>query len=74
MRAAFEVFRASSWTSWEDMLTGVADFSTDLGPERLITISQSEDRGGAAVTVWYWEAENGEETQDKIRRNAGPLG
>ena len=31
------------------------DFATSVGPERLIGISQSDDRSDGVVTVWYWE-------------------
>ena len=51
----FEVFRATSFTTWEALFQSVADFATDLGRDRVVTISHSEDRGSAVVTVWFWE-------------------
>ncbi len=54
MVVRFRVFRGT-FTSWEALFQEAADFATSLGPERLITISQSEDRSDGVVTVWYWE-------------------
>lgn len=54
MRVRFRVFR-SILKSWESMFQEVADFATEVGPERLISISHSEDHGDGVVTVWYWE-------------------
>ena len=54
MRVRFRVFR-SILKSWESMFQEVAHFATEVGPERLISISHSEDHGDGVVTVWYWE-------------------
>ena len=40
--------------SWETVFQEAADFATELGSERVVSISHSEDRGEAIVTVWYW--------------------
>lgn len=54
MQVRFRVFR-SVFQSWESLFQEVADFATKVGPERLITISHSEDKSDGVVTVWYWE-------------------
>ena len=49
----FMEFR-SSFKSWDDLFSEAAAFATTLGPERLISISHSEDSGKGVVAVWYW--------------------
>lgn len=48
----FMVFR-SSYISWEELFRQAADFATQIGPERVISISHSADRGDGVVTVWF---------------------
>lgn len=54
MHVAFRVFRGA-WTTWQDLFEQAAEFASQLGPERLISISHSEDQNDGVVTVWYWE-------------------
>ena len=42
---------SGTFASWEKLFSEAAEFASEIGRERLINISQSED----AVTVWYWE-------------------
>jgi hypothetical protein len=53
MRAAFQIFKAS-FRSWEALLLDAADFASRVGPERVISISHSEDKDTGVVVVWYW--------------------
>nr|PZN71603.1 MAG: hypothetical protein DIU57_21075 [Pseudomonadota bacterium] len=53
MHVAYRVFR-SSFTSWEGLFAEAAEFATQLGPGRVISISHSEDKNDGVVTVWYW--------------------
>jgi hypothetical protein len=48
----FEVFRGVM-ASWEDLFEEAAEFATRLGPDRLITISHSEDENDGVVAVWF---------------------
>ncbi|MEO6436532.1 MAG: hypothetical protein ABIP55_12345 [Tepidisphaeraceae bacterium] len=54
MRVRFEVFRGML-TTWQTLFEQAAAFATSVGRDRLINISQSEDRSDGVVTVWYWE-------------------
>ncbi len=55
MRAVgYRIFR-SSLKSWETLFGEAAAFAAELGPERLISISHSEDQNTGVVAVWYWE-------------------
>jgi len=47
----FEVF-GGPFTGEMRVFQKVADFASELGPDRVISISQSRD---GLVTVWYWE-------------------
>lgn len=53
-RVAYEVFKAT-FKSWEQLFEEAAQFASQIGPERLISISHSADQGAGVVTVWYWE-------------------
>ena len=53
MRVAFEVFRGVL-TTWQDLYEQAAAFATQVGPQRVINISQSCDHSEGIVTVWYW--------------------
>lgn len=52
-KVEFKMFRGT-FTSWECLLGETAQFATLLGPERVISISQSEDHSDGVVVVWYW--------------------
>ena len=53
MRVEYRMFR-SSMSSWDTLFAQVAEFATQVGPDRLISISHSEDKDDGVVTVWYW--------------------
>ena len=53
MRVAYEKFRGTMAT-WDELFAKAAEFATNLGPERLISISHSADHSDGVVTVWYW--------------------
>ena len=50
----FRMFK-SSWQTWEAMFSDAAEFASQVGPERLISVSHSADQGVGVVTVWYWD-------------------
>lgn len=60
MRVQYKVFQSST-ASWQSLFDDVAAFASQIGPKRLIGISQSEGREGwfanGVVTVWYWDEE-----------------
>ena len=47
------MFRGTLAT-WEELFAEAAAFATEIGPERLITISHSEDDCDGVIAVWYW--------------------
>ena len=51
--ARYRHFRGT-FTSWPSLLKQAADFASEIGPGRLITISHSEDKDDGLVVVWYW--------------------
>jgi hypothetical protein len=53
-RVVFRYFD-STWGSWHTLFQEAADFASQIGPERLISISHSEDDNDGVVAVWYWE-------------------
>lgn len=54
MVARFKIFR-STWDSWETMCTEVTEFLSQIGPDKVIGVSQSQESTLGVLTVWYWE-------------------
>jgi catechol 2,3-dioxygenase-like lactoylglutathione lyase family enzyme len=54
MQVHFKQFRGILAT-WPQLMQEAADFSTTIGPARLINISQSEDDDDGVIAVWYWD-------------------
>jgi len=52
-KVQFKYFRGTL-SSWDQLFTQAAAYATEIGPDRLITISHSEDDNDGVVTVWYW--------------------
>jgi hypothetical protein len=50
----YEVFRGTLET-WDSLFEQAAEFATQVGRERLIGISHSEDKQDGVVAVWYWD-------------------
>ncbi|WP_145099985.1 hypothetical protein [Anatilimnocola aggregata] len=53
MYVQFKVFR-SDWHSWEVLFQQAADFLTEIGPERTISVSHSQEGSVGVVSAWYW--------------------
>jgi hypothetical protein len=53
MKVKYQVFRGM-FSSWETLFTQAAQFATEIGKDKLINISHSEDSSSGVVTVWYW--------------------
>jgi hypothetical protein len=54
MKVRFRLFK-SSMKSWDDLCTEAAEFASEKGRERLISLSVSEDHYEGVIVVWYWE-------------------
>ena len=50
----FEVFR-STLKSWEKLCGEAAAFATAKGPDRIVSISMSEDNSKGVIVVWFRE-------------------
>lgn len=51
--ARFKIFK-SVFDSWETMSRQAAKFMTELGPGKVIGVSQSQGDQVGVITVWYW--------------------
>ena len=40
--------------SWESLFEEAAAFASQVGRERLVSISHSEDGKDGVIAVWYW--------------------
>jgi hypothetical protein len=54
MKVKCEIFK-SSMQSWQSLCEDAAEFATEIGRERLINLSVSEDANQGVIVVWYWE-------------------
>jgi hypothetical protein len=53
-KVEFQIFRGKSFVPWDDLLAQAAQLATEVGSERLITISHSADHHVGVVIVRYW--------------------
>jgi hypothetical protein len=68
-RAKHRTFRGT-FATWDQLFDEAADFATEIGPERLINISHSADRGDGVVAVWYWADETAARSAEDLLRVA----
>jgi hypothetical protein len=54
MQVKFEVFK-SSMKSWPSLCAEAAAYASNVGRDRLINVSVSEDHNTGVIVVWYWE-------------------
>jgi hypothetical protein len=60
-RMAYRTFRGT-FATWEKLFAEAAHFVTEIGPERVLSISHSADHSDGVVTVWYWTTEDESES------------
>ena len=53
-RMEYRIFRGV-FATWDDLFRQAADFANEIGPERVVSISHSEDKDDGVVAVWYWK-------------------
>ena len=53
----YRMYRGT-FDSWETLFAQAAECATQIGRDRLISISHSEDKDDGVVTVWYWDVSN----------------
>jgi len=51
-RLTYRKFRGTLAT-WEQLFSEAAAFANEVGPDRIVNISHSVDRGDGVVVVWY---------------------
>jgi hypothetical protein len=56
MRLFFKVFD-SKMASREKLFKAAVEFANQIGRDRLMTLSHSEDRDNIVITIWYWAEE-----------------
>jgi hypothetical protein len=54
MQVKFRVFKSYT-QSWVDLCAEAAEFASQQGRDRLISLSVSEDDNEGVIVVWYWE-------------------
>ena len=53
---AYRKFRGTL-ISWEELFNEATAFANEVGPDRIVNISHSADRGDGLVVVWYLTTE-----------------
>lgn len=66
MRITFKAFD-SKMASREKLFKAGLEFANKLEPDKLITITHSEDRDNIVLTVWYWTEEVDKAAQIKAQ-------
>jgi hypothetical protein len=56
MRLFFKAFD-SKMASREKLFKAAVEYANQLGRERILTLSHSEDRDNIVITIWYWAEE-----------------
>jgi len=64
MRVRFQLFH-SSIKSWRDLCAEAAAFASELGKERVINISMSEDHHDGVIVVWYWDDRSADDEEPR---------
>lgn len=41
--------------AWATLFQQAAEFATELGPDRVVSISHSSDDFAGVVVVWFWK-------------------
>ena len=53
-QVAFQYFQGA-WSNWHTLFQQAAQFASELGPQRVISISHSEDHADGVISIWYWK-------------------
>lgn len=56
LRVAFKAFD-SKMASREKLFRAATEFASQIGRDRLITLTHSEDHDNIVITIWYWTDE-----------------
>ena len=56
MKVEYQVFRGM-FSTWKTLFSQAAEFATDVGKEKVLSISHSQDNLEGVVVVWYWSEE-----------------
>jgi hypothetical protein len=70
MRVLFKAFD-SKMASREKLFKAASEFANQIGPDRLITLTHSEDRDNIVITIWYWGEEEIRPGPAKIKQSFG---
>jgi hypothetical protein len=67
----YQIFRAT-FETWDELFSKAADFATEIGRDRLIGFSHSEDKSDGVVTVWFWSQEEEVDAKDQDANAPAP--
>jgi len=59
VRVEYKMYRGT-FNTWDDLFANAAEFATQLGETRLISVSHSCAGSDGVVTVWYWNFDGDE--------------
>jgi hypothetical protein len=71
MLVGYRIFRGT-FASCERLFQEAAAFATQVGRERLISISHSEGQHEGVVTVWYWGEPDPLSVLDELAESSEP--
>ena len=55
MSMCYKKFRKGALTTWDAIFEEACVFATELGKDKVVSVSQSSDAADSFVIVWYWD-------------------
>ena len=57
MRMCYKKFRKRALKTWDAIFEETRAFASEIGKDKVVSISQSSDIADSFVIVWYWNEE-----------------
>lgn len=55
MSMCYKKFRKGALTTWDAIFEEACVFATEIGKDKVVSVSQSSDAADSFVIVWYWD-------------------
>ena len=55
MRMCYKKFRKGVLKTWDSVFEEACAFASEIGKDKVVSLSQSSDAADSFVIVWYWD-------------------
>ena len=55
MRMCYKKFRKGVLNTWDSVFEEACAFASEIGKDKVVSLSQSSDAADSFVIVWYWD-------------------